>query len=211
VHFPNFTVDRATTIEWLMHQGKPVLYFYCNRSFNDPDRQDFAKIMQALLHQTALQSPGSQLPKILVDEYERRRISGMAAGSLEPRECCNMILSLLNSHTGVTIVLDALDECFSNEQSSLIDSLERLVAETSSAARVKVLASSRDDGNIAARLQEYPSVSINSRKTKNDIDRYVYRELNRCIEKKLLLCGRVSEELRDEVAFGLISKTDGMY
>jgi len=99
VHFPN----RASTVKWLVRQGKPVPYFYSKRSSNGPDRQEFAKIMQALLHQIAPQIPGSQLPEILVDEYERRRLSGMVDGSLEPCKCCNMILSLLNSHTGVTI------------------------------------------------------------------------------------------------------------
>ena len=194
-----------------MQQEKTVLYFYCNRSLNDPDRQDFTKIMQALVHQAALKSPGLQLPKIVVDEYEQRRSGGMAAGSLEAHECYNMILSLLNSHLDATIVIDALDECYAKERSLLVDTLERLVLEGSPGAQAKIFVSSRDDGDIVARLQKFPNVSINTRNTRNDIGSYVIRELNRCIEKKMLLFGRVSNELRDEVASELISKTDGMY
>jgi hypothetical protein len=187
-------------------EDEAVAYFYCNR--NEPDRQDPTKIMQAFVKQLSLQSPECGLPKPVVAEYDKRSQRGHAAGRLEFRECQELMVTLLNSFRRTTVLIDALDESDLTKRGNFLHALKKII--DTSTSLVKIFISSRDDGDIVLRLNEVPNLFIEARDNRQDIERFVKRELTRCIEERTLLSGNVSSDLKGEVSTVLINKANGM-
>ncbi|KAJ0413394.1 hypothetical protein BJY00DRAFT_61194 [Aspergillus carlsbadensis] len=184
------------------------LLFFCSRNANEPDRQDPKAVLRALIHQLALRSQGG-LPKVLRDAFERRHLTGMARDGLDFDESHDLLVRLLNDDAQTTIIMDALDECSEQSRRSLMQSLGKLVDQSSALARVFV--SSRGDCDIAARFKDIPNTSIIQGLTGPDIKRSVEQEVRHSIKYKDLLYGEVSPELQGKITTELLAKADGMF
>lgn len=194
-------------VDTLVKQDANVIYFFCSRSLNGPDRQDPKSILRSLLHQLALK-PKSGIPKILRDAYNKRYSTGMAKNGLDFDECHDLLVALIEQHPSITIVIDALDECDEQKRSALIQSLRRFVDD--SLTSVRVLISSRGDRDILVRLKDLPNLTINESVTRTDIGRFVEQLVRQNVLSKDLLYGEATAELENKIIAELVAKAGGM-
>lgn len=186
---------------------EPVVYFYCNR--NEPLRRDPTAIMQAIVKQLSLARPNLPgLPKSVVAEYDKRVKDGFASGSLGFQENYELVVSLLGMYSQTTIVIDALDESDPKERWRLLEALKAIIQ--SSTGLVKIFVSSRDDVDITLKLANVPNLYIDARDNGGDIGRFVYREVAQSIESGRLLCGHITDELKEQIISAILTKAKGM-
>lgn len=141
-------------------------------------------------------------------KYYKRVSDGWASGALGFQESYELIVSLLSMYSQTTIIIDALDESNPKERWQLLDVLEKLAQ--SSATIIKIFISSRDDVDIMRRFEGIPNLYISASDNSEDIERFVHREVTQAILKKTLLCGYVTEELKQQIISAILSKANGM-
>lgn len=108
------------------------------------------------------------------------------------------------------IVIDALDECDIKKRSDLLWALHKITED--SQCLVKILVSSRDDGDIKGQLQDFPNLTIESRRNFGDISAFVRFETDRLIERgRLLRNSKAKENLRTLIVEEVTEKAEGMY
>ena len=112
------------------------------------------------------------------------------------------------SQMPVTILIDALDECRSDQRHGLLSALDVLLE--NSTHLVKVFVSSRDDVDIVLRLQKHPNIYISVRDNTGDIQRFIQFEIHKAQNDRRLLKGTVSPRLRRLITESLIEKAGGM-
>jgi hypothetical protein len=132
---------------------------------------------------------------------------GCEPAKLTLEECVEHILALLEINPA-TIIIDALDECDPARRHELLLALFRIHEE--SASLVKVFVSSRDDQDIVRQLDKSPDVFIHATDNYEDIENFVYIQVNKSIKDKTLLSGNVTEELKNRIICSLIEGAQGM-
>jgi hypothetical protein len=137
-------------------------------------------------------------------QYREREMEarGSRVEPLTHKETVDIILELLQDNSAV-IIIDALDECDPALRHSLFLALSRLIEK--SATPLKVLVSSRDDGDIVHRLTNSPNLYINASDNRKDIQDYVHVQVSQAIDEERLLCGEVSKSLREHIVNKLTS------
>lgn len=170
-----------------------LAYFYCARNAAEPQRADPNEILRSLLRQLS-----SSKADFLIREPVRKKSKELQDEGFDPRglridECKQLILNILE-HSPATIVIDALDECDPSRRYLLLDSLQEILQ--GSANLVKIFVTSRDDGDIVCRLRDSPNLYIRAEDNGEDIHNFVKLEVEQSIEKKRLLSGNVSTELK---------------
>ena len=140
--------------------------------------------------------------------YERRRSNGFAAGSLSSAESVALILEMVNYRPLTTIIIDALDECDPRWRSELLEALTEILE--TSPGLIKILVSSRDDGDIVCHLSGCLKLTIRADNNQLDIDHFVDSEVDYMIRSKKLLLGRVSSDLRPQIKRTLRDQAHGM-
>lgn len=191
------------TLKSSLSADEPVVYFYCNR--NEPERRDPTTIMQAIVKQLSLVFPG--LPKPVVVAYDERLKNGLASGALSFEESHTLLVSLLDLYPQTTIIIDALDESDPGKRGQFLELLTTIMH--SSTSLVKVFISSRDDIDIKLALKNVPNLYINAQDNKEDIARFIHREM-RISSKNRPLCN-FPEELKNQIVSTLADKANGMY
>lgn len=140
--------------------------------------------------------------------YERRRSNGFAAGSLSSAESVALILEMVKCRPLTTIIIDALDECDPRRRSELLEALTEILE--TSAGLIKILVSSRDDGDIVCHLSGCLNLTIKANNNQSDIDRFVDSEVDQMIRSKKLLLGRISPDLTLQIKHTLRDQAHGM-
>ena len=112
------------------------------------------------------------------------------------------------SQIPVTILIDALDECRSDQRHGLLGALDVLLER--STHLVKVFVSSRDDVDIVLRLQKHPNVYVNVDDNKDDVHRFIESEIQKAQNNRKLLKGTISPEITILIAETLATKAGGM-
>ena len=185
----------------------PLAYFYCAREAAEPERADPEKILHSIARQlsgTDTTKPIREAARQMYDNYKK---DGFNVKSLSLDQTVALILDLLGSNPA-TIIVDALDECDPSRRHELLDSFDEIIQK--SANVVKILASSRDDGDILCRLETSPNIYINAEYNTADIKRFIRVEIALAIERKRLLSGRVSETLQNLIIESLERGAHGM-
>ena len=141
--------------------------------------------------------------------YKTREASAFAAGSLTVEESTALIIQLSQYRQLTTIIVDALDECEQNLRLELLDAFNKILQ--ASDGLVKILVSSRDVGDIVYQLEGCLNLEIQASKNQVDIVRFVNSGVDDLIQRKLLLSGKVSDTLRQEIKQVLCEKAGGMY
>jgi hypothetical protein len=189
----------------------PVAYFYCTRNTAEPQRSDPAEVLRALLKQLMCFKPDWQMESSTAEEYRTRKREAEEDGSnierLDIWETTREITKAV-AEMPVTIFIDALDECRSDQRYQLLQALDHLLE--SSDHLVQVFVSSREDVDIVLRLQKCPNIYINVDDNRDDINRFVQAEIEKALNDGRLLNGRVSPELRHRITESLIMKAQGM-
>lgn len=205
-------------IDEFQHQAKSnehvLAYFYCN--YKEDDRRKPETVLRTLVKQFCLKSPGDPnlVPKLVSLVYEERERQGHASGPLQCQESTDLIINLSKIYLQVTIIVDALDECYQDTRSSLFYALKCLVE---SGSNVKVFLASRYEQDIARMFAGYKCHYIQASDNTKDINDYIDLQLDircdprKCKTEQLLLDGDASDELKEEIRFTLKEKANGMY
>ena len=188
----------------------PPVYFYCSRDAAEPQRSDAAAILSSIVRQLSCAEPGLPLLPPVVEAYEKKG-QGFNSRGLQIDDSCDIIKKLIEYYPMTTIIIDALDECNSEEREKLLDAVEGLLKD-SSFGLLKVFLSSRDDQDIVCTLRDYPNVDLVASRNSADIEAFVREETNRLVKKQRLL--RNSNAKRTLVALiidKISSGADGMF
>jgi hypothetical protein len=189
-----------------------IAYFYCARTAPEPQRAEPEEVLRALVKQLMAYSLDQPIQKQVVDEFVRREEESDENGGdpmkLKIADCVKLILGFTETKPAV-ILIDALDECDPAKRLNLVRALEDILAQSNSV--VKIFVSSRDDEDIAFRLENSPNIYIKASDNKPDIVRFVREQVAASIDRKLLLNGQVSDQLKDRIVSTLISQAQGMY
>lgn len=122
--------------------------------------------MSAIVKQLSCLKAGFALQKQVVSMYNARKSSGFSSNSLAFKESLDLIISLADTYTQISIVIDALDECDPQERRKFLDSLQTIIK---TSRLVKIFVSSRDDDDIIRRLDGVPNLWIEARDNEDDI------------------------------------------
>lgn len=179
--------------------GCALAYFYCN--YKEDQRRDPATILRSLIKQLCLS--GSDFPTAVSCIYKQRMKDTDLARLLSVTESGNLLIELSAGFLRTTIVVDALDECDSEQMVSSSLSLNQ--------NPVKVFVTSRDDGDLRKKFEDSPIVYIQEGDNSKDVNHYIKTKIRACISRKALLNGKVSLELEERIVLALESEAPGMY
>lgn len=187
----------------------PFAYFYCSRNTAEPERAIPDEILRCILEQLSSSDVSEPIREPVVRKYKEKKMEakGRNPEKLMLDETVDVILALLETNPA-TIVIDALDECDPHQRGELLDALSTIIRD--SASLVKVFVSSRDDGDIVCQLADLPNVFIQASDNKADIERFVRTQVAEAIQKKRLIRGNVSEQLKGQIIETLIDGAQGM-
>jgi hypothetical protein len=189
-----------------MHEH--LAFFYCTRNAAEPERADPREVLRSLVRQLSCLKPGLPIMEPITTMYKERDERGFDITKLTLEECLKLLIELTGLYPSTTILLDALDECDPDTRHELLQALDDLIQ--NSTGLVKIFVSSRDDKDIVWRLRDSPNLYVQAGDNSEDIERFVRFEVERSINRRMLLGGEVSDELRHAVINTLISGAQGM-
>ena len=184
------------------------IYFYCTRNPAEPERASPDTILRSLVRQLACSTSDGPILEPVREIYKSREANGFAAGPLTLEESSALIIQLSQDRPLTTIVIDALDECDLSSRGDLLDALSMILQD--SRGLVKILVSSRADVDIACHLSDCLNLNIEASKNQKDIDYYINSEVDNLINRKKLLYGKISEELKEIIKRVLREQAQGM-
>ena len=154
------------------------------------------------------------IPRYVVRAFKAAEVNGFASRHLSEEDCCAIMSMYAIDRRRMIILLDALDECESEERDKIMDALS-LIVKRSGGALVKFLISSRDDVSLGM-LPALKQFEIHVEETRNqqDINGYVKAQLSRLIQQnKLRILGskRVPKGLQAKMIDRLSQGAQGMY
>lgn len=189
-------------------QEIPLAYFYCSRDTSEPQRADPEEILRSIARQLSSVDVDLPIRQPAKKKYHEVQQKAFDLPKISPEESKQLILSLTDDNPA-TIVIDGLDECDPDRRYQLIEALEEIVQQ--SANIVKLFLTSRDDGDIVSHLADLPNLYIHAHDNSDDIKRFIDVEVERAIEKKRLLGGQVSIDLKNHLVHSLNIGANGMY
>lgn len=184
------------------------IYFYCTRSPAEPERATPDTILRSLVRQLACSPSDGPILEPVRALYKYREKIGFAAGPLTLEESTALIIKLSAGRPLTTIIIDALDECDLSSRGDLLDALSRILQ--ASRGLVKILVSSRANADIVCHFSDCLSIQIDASQNQDDIECYVDFEVEDLIERKKLLYGNVSIELKQIIQSVLREQAQGM-
>ena len=209
---------RANVVKQLLAEksthanAAPIAYFYCQRNTADIQRSNPTEVLRAILKQIVLCKADWESASPTAKEYKRRWKEADEDGSdiecLDLLETTQHIIDAVGEMP-VTIIIDALDECHTDQRPQLLKALDLLLEK--SAHLVKVFVSSRDDIDIVLKLQKHRNIYIGVDDNKEDINRFIQSEIQKVQGEGRLLKGMVSSELQGSITDSLARKAQGMY
>jgi hypothetical protein len=182
-----------------------LAYFYCNAGDTEQHTGEAAIASLATQLHLNLKKP---VPDSVQELYERARPSGNNRHRPSLRTLCDILQLLHRCYLSVTYIIDGLDECSVDEREFLLDVLLRLLQHDTTPP--KLLLTSRNKDDIAAKLSSYPQITVDVTKNSADIRSFVRTELSQAIEQRRLLRGQVTNELFLEIENRLTEDACGM-
>lgn len=171
----------------------PVLYFFFKNT--DDEKDSILSMTRSLLHQLYISFSANDLNHDLIVLKENSGKDSM----LSDERAWEMFMKYAGRLPGMTVVLDALDECKLSDIDELLDRL-CLVART---MEVRVIVTSRREENIRERLQWWPCIPIQQEDVDSDIQNFV--------NAKVRNMARLKPGLRERIIQTLSSRHEGMF
>lgn len=204
-------IDHIKTLLQTKSKSEGFAYFYCNY-VNVSGNQRPLSVLHSCIKQLSLSEPGSSkfsIQPCLRQVYNDKFGAGFASNTINYAECKSLLETIVEAHSSITIVLDAIDECHEEERSDLIEALEELVKVPK--RTVKILISSRPDDGLLNTFRRWPTVEIEATQNHNDIAMFVRDALEkdssrRSRQERELL----SDSLQDVIIQTLLKKSQGM-
>ncbi|KAL8694956.1 MAG: hypothetical protein Q9224_003478 [Gallowayella concinna] len=190
-----------------------MAYFYCAKNTSETERSDPEEIMRSILRQlTFTRDTQHTVHEALFIDYKRRKTEAKVDGLDMPRlrvpETVQLILDIAEIDPAI-LVIDAIDEVQPIRRHELIYALMRIASE--SASVIKILVTSRNDNNIFELFPDVPRVCINSADVREDMELFVCHHIDRAIESKRLLNGKVQGALQKGLTHALLAGAKEMF
>jgi ankyrin repeat domain-containing protein 50 len=182
-----------------------IAYFYCNRN-HDP-RRDIDNILRSFVKQLSISPGDDAIHKALADLYNKKSRDGFSSHTIEFAESENLLLQLMTAYQSVTLVLDALDECFESRRLELIELFNRLTEKISSPKSLKIIISSREDDDIKHQLEKKANVGIAATDNHDDIQKFVAEVVETNRPKRRYPLPR---DLEQDIVSTLLTQSQGM-
>lgn len=174
-------------------------FFYCKR--DEESRRNPLSVLQSCVRQLSTPTARSnEMRAVLRRLCYKSRLEG---GNLSFALCKQQLLESVNLYPKTTIVLDALDECDPDTRCELVETIDYLLSEAR--RPLKVLISSRPDGDIRDCFAARPTVAIDATDNHGDIQKYIGEAI-----VKHRRWNRISKPLRDEIIRTLSDRSGGM-
>ncbi|KAH0556261.1 hypothetical protein GP486_005815, partial [Trichoglossum hirsutum] len=193
------TMIAAITIDYLLQTVQSneigVAYLYCN--YKAQADQNTTNLLAAILKQLVQARP--LMPESVTRLYDYHA-SRRTRPSLE--EIFSALQSILTSHSGVYLVIDAFDECSGREgmRSELLKKLHALQSKTS----LYLMVTSRFTPEITNDLESVLTLEV--RASESDVKQFIKGQMYRlpnCVQRDDALQAMVQEEL--------VKAVDGMF
>lgn len=185
-----------------------LAFFYCARDPREPLRGQCSAILQSLLRQIVSMAPARTIPKPVKTAYQQIQDEGFGEREWRRDECVDTIVQLMDIYPSITIIIDALDECDTDERMDLLIALKEV--RDNSANLVKIFISSRDDVDIFTSLADASDIRISADDNEEDIGRFVQEKVDALMNNREKLYGSASDGLRREMMSVLSEKAQGM-
>jgi hypothetical protein len=186
--------------------SEKLAYFYCTRESTEPTRSNPTEILLSILKQLSSTRAQNPIHTAVVDKWLERQDEGTDY-RLDILECTELIIETTKANSAF-IVIDALDECDLLRRHELLEALDDIVQRSENI--VKVLVSSRREGDIVRHFQKTAKVEISAKDNSEDIERFIDIEISKRIDKGQLLGGNPSLSLVGDIKASLGGKADGV-
>ncbi|KAI0481836.1 hypothetical protein F4859DRAFT_476136 [Xylaria cf. heliscus] len=178
-------------------------FFYCNR--NEENRRNAFDVLLSYVRQLSTTAYRSGLiHSELKQLYDSARLSG---SGWTFSSCQDYLIKLLNLYPRTVLILDALDECHSEERTNLLDFFDSIPSKSSKPVRIFI--SSRPEGDIQQRLSHLSTIEIQATDNGNDIAKFVRQNIERNGRWNDVL--RKDQPLKDEIIRTLLTQSNGMF
>lgn len=190
----------------------PCAYFYCADSPSQPERAAPEHVIRSVLRQLAVGPQNGTINQAVLSIY-RRELKEAEKARMDPRELAlgesiRLILDMTMANPAY-IAIDAVDELRDHDRATLVESLQRLVAE--SASVVKILITSRDNAHLEALLPaDVSKIRVTPALNGADVKAYVQDHLQTAVRSRCLLNGKVSSTLMERTLKALLAGSGEM-
>lgn len=194
--------------EAIIESNPSPIFFYCTRNPAEPERATPDTILRSLVRQLTCSTSHETILEPVRELYKSHEQTGFAAGPLTLEESTTLIIQLSQERPLTTIIIDALDEYNLSSRGDMLDALSRILQDSRSL--VKILVSSRADADIVCHLSKCLNLQIEASKNQGDIEYYIDSEVDNLIDRKKLLYGKISQDLKQTIKSVLREQAQGM-
>ncbi|RDH39372.1 ankyrin repeat-containing domain protein [Aspergillus welwitschiae] len=175
----------------------PIVHFFCSTNPAEPERSDAREILRSLMKQLSLSVSKDLMRTPVVEEYRKLLQEatyygeGPAALSVER---CTELLCELGQSAPIMLIIDALDECDSQQRTILQQSLEEM--RQSCRDLVKIFVSSRYEEDIATGFRHKRTLCMTPRDTEDDLKHFIDLHVSRFMSRWAVLHSEASDKLQ---------------
>jgi hypothetical protein len=192
----------------------PIAHFFCTRDTAEPERRDPREVLLSLIKQLSLTRDEDLIRRALVEEYQKRRQEASHVGeyptSLTLEECVELICELGRT-TPVTLVIDALDECNSQQRAVLLEALGDVRQKCRDV--IKIFVSSRYEEDIAAHFGKGEILSVTAKSNEEDLKHFVGTQVGSFVKRWSTIHDETAgtlQQLESEINDTLVAGAQGM-
>lgn len=182
---------------------KTLAYFFCDSAFDS--RRTATSILRGLLLQIVQQHP--QLLEYLLPKHKERGARLFVSDSFDALWAIFMAVAADTSTGRKYCVIDALDECDTESQKTLLWNFQNTFLSGTCTSNLRILVTSRPYPEIEEYLKDFTSKDLASYpEMKNDIDRCIEERVRELAKRK-----RYPSDLKSKISDLLRSKADGTF
>lgn len=195
-------------------QPAPIAHFFCSRNPAEPERTDPRDILRSLVKQISLCRKGTSLRRPSVEMYQKRQEEASHVGERPAPLTVEETVDLICEHgrlTPFTIIIDALDECGSQQRGVILNALEDIRQRCRDV--VKIFVSSRHEEDIAAYFRKGEVLEVTSQLNEKDLKRFVKRQTENFVRRWSTMHDETTaalQQLEKDITNVLVTGAQGM-
>lgn len=195
-------------------QPAPIAHFFCSRNPAEPERTDPRDILRSLVKQISLCRKGTSLRRPSVEMYKKRQEEASHVGETPAPLTVEESVDLICEHsrtTSFTIIIDALDECGSQQRRVVLDALEDIRQRCRDV--VKIFISSRHEEDIAVYLRKGEVLEVTSQVNEKDLKRFVKTQVENFVTRWSTMHDETTvalQQLEKDITNVLVTGAQGM-
>jgi hypothetical protein len=183
-------IDRL--IQFKNEPERPVVFIYCNYKLQS--EQSIKHILSSLLRQIV--DIQRQIPQVVQDFHAKD-------STPSEKSVKQMLMAVSKDLLGLTVVVDALDECETKTREDLWPIVEKLRQQ----CRVRLLATSRDLPEITSHATLVDKPTLEVRASDQDLDKYVRSRIGEFRSRSKLA---LQPDLLETLVKGIVKAAGGM-